>query len=414
MVVKLRKYQQEVVKEGIDILKEYKILCLSMEVRTGKTLTSLSIADGYGAKSVLFISKKKAITEGSIQGDYKDLNPSYDIEFINYASVHKATGSYDFVIIDESHSLGAFPLKSKRVDKVKKICKGLPIIFLSGTFTPESYSQIYHQFYVSSFTPFAKYANFYKWSKIFVDVYQIRIGGRNANKYERARKDMIDGYTNKLFIKVSQQEAGFEQLIHEEILEVPMDQVQKDLIKSIKDRGFCQVNGELCIPPNGASKLSKIAQICGGTLLMDDAEKGVVISRAKADYVYQHFKGQKIAILYVYKAEGDLLRDIFKNHTDDENVFRDDDSSTFIAQIRSAREGVDLSTADSLVMYSVDFSATSYFQGRARIQSHSRTKKANLYWVFTKGGIEKYVYSAVSKKKNFTLGYYKNSLKSGN
>ena len=394
-------------KEGLDILKEHKILCLSMEVRCGKTLTALSIAEAYGAKSVLFISKKKAITEGSIQGDYADLDPSYEIDFINYASVHKATGSYDFIIIDESHSLGAFPIKSKRVDKVKNICKGLPIIFLSGTFTPESYSQIYHQLYVSSFSPFIKYANFYKWSKIFVDVYQIRINGRDANKYERAHKDMIENYTNKLFIKVSQEDAGFSQLIHEEILEVPMDQVQANLINSIKDRGFCKYNGELCIPSNPSIKLSKIAQICGGTLLMDDAEKGVVISRAKADYINQHFKGQKIAILYVYKAEGDLLREIFKNHTSDENVFRKDDSSTFIAQIRSAREGVDLSTADSLVMYSVDFSATSYFQGKARIQSHSRIKEANLYWIFTSGGIEKHIYGAVSKKKSFTTSYYK-------
>ena len=66
-MVELRKYQKEVVKEGLEILKEHKILCLSMEVRTGKTLTSLSLAEEYGAKSVLFISKKKAITEGSIQ-----------------------------------------------------------------------------------------------------------------------------------------------------------------------------------------------------------------------------------------------------------------------------------------------------------------------------------------------------------
>ena len=198
-MVKLRKYQKDVVKEGLSCLQNNKIVCLSMEVRTGKTLTSLSIADAYGAESVLFISKKKAITEGSIQGDYSDLNPSYKIEFINYASVHKVTGgSYDLVIIDESHSLGAFPIKSKRVDKVKKICKGLPIIFLSGTFTPESYSQIYHQLYVSSFSPFAKFANFYKWSRAFVDVYQIRIGSRMANKYEKARKSLIDNWIDNL------------------------------------------------------------------------------------------------------------------------------------------------------------------------------------------------------------------------
>ena len=46
-MVELRKYKQDVVKEGLQILKEHKILCLSMEVRTGKTLTSLSLAEEY-------------------------------------------------------------------------------------------------------------------------------------------------------------------------------------------------------------------------------------------------------------------------------------------------------------------------------------------------------------------------------
>jgi transketolase N-terminal domain/subunit len=57
-------------------------------------------------------------------------------------------------------------------------------------------------------------------------------------------------------------------------------------------------------------------------------------------------------------------------------------------------------------MYSIDFSATSYFQGKARIQSKNRTKPARLYWIFSDGGIGPYVYSAVSKKKNFTQSYY--------
>ena len=33
---------------------------------------------------------------------------------------------------------------------------------MSGTFTPESYSQIYHIFWISKYSPFAKYTNFYK------------------------------------------------------------------------------------------------------------------------------------------------------------------------------------------------------------------------------------------------------------
>ena len=177
------------------------------------------------------------------------------------------------------------------------------------------------------------------------------------------------------------------------------------MISDIDQRGFTSYAGDLCIPANGAIKLSKKAQISGGTLIMEEGN-AIVISKNKVNFIAEKFKGQKIAILYVYQAEGDLLKETFPNWTSNEDVFRDNDDKVFIAQIRSAREGVDLSSADCLVMYSIDFSATSYFQGKARIQSKARTKPAKLYWVFSENGIGKYVYSAVSKKKNFTASYY--------
>ena len=37
----LRDYQQEIVNKGLPILNKYKFLYLAMEVRTGKTATSL-------------------------------------------------------------------------------------------------------------------------------------------------------------------------------------------------------------------------------------------------------------------------------------------------------------------------------------------------------------------------------------
>ena len=40
----LRDYQNDIVNKGSDILIRLKIVYLSMEVRTGKTLVSLSIA----------------------------------------------------------------------------------------------------------------------------------------------------------------------------------------------------------------------------------------------------------------------------------------------------------------------------------------------------------------------------------
>ena len=41
--MKLRPYQEEIVKRGIKILIPFRFLYLAMEVRTGKTITSLKL-----------------------------------------------------------------------------------------------------------------------------------------------------------------------------------------------------------------------------------------------------------------------------------------------------------------------------------------------------------------------------------
>ena len=47
-----------------------------MEVRTGKTLTALGVADKLGIDNLLFVTKKIAIS--SIQADYDKLKPNYN------------------------------------------------------------------------------------------------------------------------------------------------------------------------------------------------------------------------------------------------------------------------------------------------------------------------------------------------
>ena len=66
--MKFRDYQIDIINKGLDILNKYKLLYLSMEVRTGKTLTSLGICKELNINNVLFITKKKAIS--SIESDY--------------------------------------------------------------------------------------------------------------------------------------------------------------------------------------------------------------------------------------------------------------------------------------------------------------------------------------------------------
>lgn len=143
--MKFRDYQIDIINKGLDILNRYKLLYLSMEVRTGKTLTSLGICKKLDINNVLFITKKKAIS--SIESDYTMLNPGFNIEVINYESLHKI-GVYDWdvIICDEAHSIAAFPKPSKRAKNVKDLLElhNPYLILMSGTPTPESYSQIYH------------------------------------------------------------------------------------------------------------------------------------------------------------------------------------------------------------------------------------------------------------------------------
>ena len=88
--MQLRDYQVDIAEQAINILKEFKLVYLAMQVRTGKTITSLHIASLYGAKKVLFVTKKKAIS--SIEDDFKQSNCLYDLLVINYESLHKIDG----------------------------------------------------------------------------------------------------------------------------------------------------------------------------------------------------------------------------------------------------------------------------------------------------------------------------------
>ena len=87
--------------------------------------------------------------------------------------------------------------------------------------------------------------------------------------------------------------------------------------------------------------------------------------------------------------------------------FNQADDLVFISQIQSGREGINLSTADCLIMYNIDFSAVSYWQARARLQTKDRAAPAIVFWIFTDGGIEEKIYNVVQSKKDFTLNHYK-------
>lgn len=386
-----------------------------MEVRTGKTITALHAADLYGAQFVLFVTKKKAIL--SIESDWMKLNPKFMLITINYENLHNLASLYpgitiDLIILDEAHCLGQYPKPSERTKQLKDICRNKPIIYLSGTPTPESYSQLYHQFWVSSFSPFSDYANFYKWATDYVTIKKKYVAaGNSINDYSCADKDKIDRYTAHYFLTYTQQEAGFAQEVQEEVLTVQMKCGTYWLANKLKaDRVHIGKSGQEIIADTEVKLMNKLHQIYSGTVI-DENKNGIVFDSSKALFIRERFAGQKIAIFYKFQAELEMLRGVFGDKLTDSPEQFNERGGVFVSQIQSGREGINLGTADCLVMLNIDYAAVSYWQARARMQTKDRQKAAKLYWIFAKDGIEHRIYQAVMNKQDYTLTYFKRDFK---
>ena len=408
--MKLRDYQIEISDKACALIKKHKIAYLSMQVRTGKTLTALETVSKYKAKNVLFVTKKKAI--GSIEGDYQHYKDKFDMLVINYEQLHKIHDDYDLIIVDEAHSIGQFPKPSDRTIELKKICLNKPIIYLSGTPSPESYSQLFHQFWISSFSPFP-HSNFYQWVKSgYVQVGVKYFFNRQIPDYKNARKDMIEDKVKHLFLSYTQEEAGFKEDVREIIHYVGINPITYHMIHKLRrDRVLYYPSADNAVieADTEVKLMNKLHQMYSGTVITDNGTK--LIDNSKINYIGDKYKGKKIALYYKFKGELDVItKYCTKNcieYTENVTKFSEMETGWFLSQIQSGREGINLSTADCMVMYNIDFSAVSYWQARARLQSKDRIKKVEVHWIFAKDGIEKNIYKAVSNKKNYTLSYFK-------
>jgi hypothetical protein len=399
----LRDYQKELSERANDTLKRLHIVYLSMMVRTGKTLTSLNTAELYGAKKVLFLTKKKAIS--SIKEDYKNFGFTFGLTVINNESAHKYIDNYDFLISDEHHRNGAFPKANKMTRFIKNNYSHLPMIFLSGTPHPESYSQVFHQFWCSKHNPF-KYTTFYKWAKDFVDVKDRNLGYAVVKDYSHAYINLIKPIIEPYMITFTQAEAGFETKVIENVLKVKLNYSTYALAKKLsKDKFYVAKDGKEILADTAAKEMQKLHQIYSGTVLFED-KTSVVFDLSKAEFISSHFGNSKLGIFYKFKAEYEALKQVYgDNLTNDLDEFNSTDKHIAL-QIVSGSEGISLREADYLVYYNIDFSAKNYWQSRDRLTTMQR-KSNNIYWIFSEGGIEEKIYKQVMNKKNFTTSVFK-------
>ena len=263
---------------------------------------------------------------------------------------------------------------------------------------------MYHQVCFIPGNPFERFKNFYKFANEYVNIRQRKINSFFVRDYSRG-KDSILQEMKPYIISYTQKEAGFVVDTREEVLYVDLEPMTKQMIKRLTKDLVIQGRDEVLLADTPAKLMSKVHQLCSGTIKFESG-KSMVVDLSKARYIKERFGGQKIGIFYKFKEELNALKQVYGDQLcTDLETFNSTDK-TIALQVVSGREGISLRQAESLVYYNIDFSATSYWQSRDRMTTKERLSN-KIYWVFSKGGIESEIYKTVLKKKSYTLKHFK-------
>jgi hypothetical protein len=407
MKKKLREYQKEISLKGIEILNKYGLVYLSMQVRTGKTATALEIAHLSNKQNVLFLTKKKAIP--SIQNDYIDFGyeSKFKLTVANDESLHLIKDKFDLVVHDEHHRFGAFPKPNKSAKLFKDKFGHLPMIFLSGTPHPESYSQIFHQFWVKVGF-WKRHINFYKWANDYVVKKKKHLGYAEVNDYTEVNKEgmkYIRMMQDLIFISYTQEQSGFETSVNKKILYCEMSQATHEMRKTLLKNLFLNLVGNEVIADTAVKLQNKIHQLSSGSIISED-KKVFIIDYSKANFIKNHFKGKKMAIFYFFQAEYQILKETLSDTlTNNLEEFNETDKHIALQQISGA-EGISLAKADVLIFYNFGFSNVKFTQAIDRLTTMER-KENDVYFIFGRGGIEEKIYNRLLLKKSYITSAFK-------
>ena len=410
---------REAAEKGFRIMQKYNFLYLQMYMRTGKTNTSLLVCEKMGFKKVLLV------TPANAKKDFLEAAAGFDIDIdaISWDSLHKVeTGDiFDAVIVDEVHKINSNPRPkpSRRANEMRRICRNLPAILLSGTPTPEGLGQYYRQLNFTKYAPFYN-VKFRDWVQEYVKIKTIRTSmGYDIKDYKNGISEKILPITQKYAVTVTQEQAEF---IHSgtelSIKQVKMNNLIYRYLKEfrkndvvIRDVDGVRLKASL---KDTMSKRQKMRQLCGGGLIFENEFRervNIILDYSKIiKIVHDTQQFSKVFIVYNFVFEREILENYLAHDvTFDVEEFRNTDVKYFAGNTKAVCEGINLSNADLTVMYSVQDSAKDHLQIIERIKHRDREKIPKLWVYLTQGGIDNDIFDTVhNKKRNFTNIHYRN------
>lgn len=399
-------HQVKAAKELHHRLLKYGIALLFGEVRSGKTLSFIyCAAELLKLKKVLIITKKDAID---------DIKSNAPTNFIvtNFEQVKNLPlKDFELIVIDEFHRKvsSAEPKFNKRKlwQEIREVVYFTPVIFASGTPTPETYASIFSALALSSQSPFNKYKSFKDWFNDYGVPTQIVRGYDHIKRkslyapcYKKAQTRKIKKVLEPYIVTITQKEAGHKYFAKDKLIKIPLSHRQERIYDELDKHKLYELPNDYSIVCDKANIHQKKHQISGGFCKtqydFNESINGVYKFRRlpKVDYILNNYDPGKIVIFCFYIAEQEYLSKLFPH----------------VYSITKKAEGTDFSDFEKMVIYSFGFHAVTYEQIRAR-QMNFNKRKSEIVIDWLLSGIDEYVYDAVSMKKDFTASWYRNNKK---
>lgn len=394
------KHQEEISDSALEILRQYGIVYLAMEERTGKTLTAVLIAEKSKAKRILVLTKKKALdgwTESlDSYGQGKTINsiglPMWflkddkTITVTNYHQAGKLDHSYELIILDESHSyLSAYPKVGKIWKDVYALTQQVHLVYLSATPNAQGYQLLFNQFRLSSWSPWKSWKNFYDWFREFGISNMVHTSYGLKETYTKCKPEVFETVKH-LFITHTRNDLGFEHEPDDVLHYVELSEKTKKIYNNALKLGLLEISDSYSIFLDSTMKLRTSLHMLEGGVAKDDETYIVLDNDEKIQAILKDFgDSEKNVIMYHFKAEESKLKCYFKK--------------TLLLQATSYAEGVDLSGYDNLIILSQDYSTARHSQRRARQANMNRLDPIFVHFYLVKKAISEQVYQTVSVNK---------------
>ena len=411
-------HQIEKAEQCWEILKSTGYVYLAGKPRSGKTYTSLLIAEkSKKIDSVLILTKKAAIPGWEKFLSSVTLKHKYHVT--NYEQVGKWDNTkrkpilklnpndYDLVIVDESHNLGTVGKPSGRYKTIRALCYDMPHIHLSGTAVVESPNSIYHQMSISKYNPFP-FKNFYEFFRKYGEPYHIKAAGRDIAQYDRFKPELLDEI-NKFTVYMTQEDAGISADVQatDKLHYVELNGATKELYNQLQEDNVAKVrtemfssfvaNDEYTLVCDTTMKLRTSLHMLESGIAKVDDEYIDLGNNEKIDYIYDTFGDtEDVGIMCHFVGERIKLEKRFKNAK--------------IYSSSSHAEGVDLSHLRHFVILSSDYSGSKFIQRRDRVVNINGSNTTVVNHILVKKAISEQVYKKVSKKEDFNNSTYERSI----